>query len=143
MNDKWDDRFLRLAEQVAEWSKDPSTKVGAVVVDEKRRVIGVGYNGFARGVQDRIGRLSERTVKYDLTVHAELNAILNCSAPTAGSIVYVTQHPCARCAALLIQAGVAGVVCPRPDRGVMIRWGRSFELAVEQFSEAGVWMKEI
>ena len=74
---KWDLRFLKLAHHVGQWSKDPSTKVGAVIVDAQRRVLGIGYNGFPRGVDDSPGRYHDRPTKLDMVVHAETNAIMN------------------------------------------------------------------
>ena len=72
---RWDMRFLEMAQLVASWSKDPSTKVGATIVDDDRRVISVGYNGFPKGVADN-KRLEDRDEKYKMIVHAERNALL-------------------------------------------------------------------
>lgn len=112
---KWDDRFLSLAESVAAWSKDPSTKVGAVIVDEKRRVVGLGYNGFPRGVEDDVDRLSDRPTKYALMVHAEANAILNAGRSVEGCTIYVwptimVPAMCPSCAKLAAQAGIKRAV---------------------------------
>ncbi len=65
----WNKRFLDLAEHVASWSKDPSTKVGAVVVDEKKRVVSLGYNGFPRGVLDIDSRYNDRDTKHLFVAH--------------------------------------------------------------------------
>ena len=81
--DNWDKRFLDLAEHVAGWSKDPSTQVGCVIVNDKRVVVGLGYNGFPRGVEDTPERLNDRPTKYLMVQHAEVNAILNGSGATA------------------------------------------------------------
>jgi len=145
----WDNWFLGLAQYIATASKDPSTKVGAVIVDANRRVISVGYNGFARGVDDSPERLNDREVKYDLTVHAEKNAILFAQEDLAGCTVYTWPFPpCAPCAAMIVQSGITRVVAPnmahclkplkegdnaRPDR-----WKASCDRAVVQFKEAGV-----
>ena len=72
---KWDLRFLEMARNAASWSKDPSTKVGAIIVDDDKRVISVGYNGFPKGVRDD-ERLDDRQEKYKIIVHAERNALL-------------------------------------------------------------------
>lgn len=117
--DKWDHRFLRLAQHIATWSKDPSTQVGAVLVDNERKVIGMGYNGFPRGVDDLPHRYAVRGLKYEMVVHAETNAILNAVKDTAGATLYATFFPCPHCAALLIQAGIKRVVAacsPSDDR---------------------------
>src|SRR5947209_6370685 len=74
--EKWHRRFLGLAEYVSQWSKDVSTKVGAVILDSDKRVVSLGYNGFARGVMDTAERLNCRDLKYKMIVHAERNAII-------------------------------------------------------------------
>lgn len=136
-------RFLALAEHIAEWSKDPSTKVGCVLVDAQRRIVGNGYNGFPRGVDDCPTRYADRPVKYAMAIHAEANAILNSVAKTEGCTAYVTHHPCSNCAGLLIQAGVVRVVCPLPDAGISERFGDRFTTARTMFREAGVFLDMI
>lgn len=134
----WDARFLRLAFEVAGWSKDPSTKVGAVLVDADRRVIGLGFNGFPRGVDDSSYRLNDRPRKYLRTVHAEANAVLNAVASTKGATAYVTHHPCAQCAGVLIQAGAVRIVCPYPEGGFAERFEESILTSREMLHEANV-----
>jgi len=136
---KWDQRFIRLATEVASWSKDPGTKVGAVLVDD-RRIIATGYNGFPQNIEDSIQRYSNRDVKLAYTVHAEVNAILNAAkngAQTKNSTLYVTFPPCVSCATSVVQAGVSMVVCPclstAPER-----WRESFQLGQDLLKEAGV-----
>ena len=75
--DKWDSRFMEMAELVSTWSKDPSTQIGVVIVDPLRRIVSTGYNGFPRGLSDAPERYEERSVKYAHIVHGELNAILS------------------------------------------------------------------
>lgn len=133
---KWDTRFLALAEHVACWSKDPSTKVGAVIVDARKRVVSLGYNGFPRGIKDTDERLNNRDVRYKMTVHAERNAILFAARELAGSTIYVHPFmPCAPCAGEVIQAGITRCVAPRNDNP---RWAADFLLTEEMFKEAGV-----
>ena len=109
-NNKWDKRFLELAKHIAQWSKDPSTKVGAVIVDDQRRIISTGYNGFARGVLDIDERLSNRDQKLDMIVHGEINAIVFAREPLCGTTLYTWPFmPCSRCAAIVIQAGIKTV----------------------------------
>jgi dCMP deaminase len=130
----WDNRFLGLAEHVAQWSRDPSTKVGAVLVDNKRRILSIGFNGFPRGVADD-ERLHDRDTKYEMVVHAEANTLLFAAASVEGATAYVWPlPPCSRCAALLIQAGIARVVSPAPSE----RWADNCGLAARLFDEAGV-----
>ena len=76
-SEKWDGRFLDLATFIAEWSKDPSTKVGAALVRPDRTIVSVGFNGFPRGVLDHAERYQDRSTKYEMVVHAEMNALLS------------------------------------------------------------------
>jgi len=134
---------IEMAHHVATLSKDPSTKVGAVLFDEKRRIVSAGYNGFARGVADTDKRLSNRDVKYRLVLHAEKNAILFATGPTHGCTMVVTHPCCAQCAALIIQAGVAHVMWPQPAAEFEERWRQDLVLTREQFTEAGVSIYEV
>jgi dCMP deaminase len=137
----WDQRFLRLAEHVAGWSKDPSTKVGSVIVDAKRRVLGVGYNGFPRGIADDPTTLANRPEKLSMTVHAEMNSILNTGTPMSleGATLYATLYPCNECAKAIIQAGIARVVTYTPKSD---RWKEAHDTASAMFYEAGVEVME-
>ena len=133
----WDDRFLALADHIASWSKDPSTKVGAVIVRPNRTIASVGYNGFPRGVNDDLERLNDRPTKYSMTVHAEANAILSADGRIDGCTLYVTPlHPCSNCAALIIQSGISKVVAGMPTDPA--HWADSFAKAKMMFDEAGV-----
>ena len=135
-NEKWDARFLDLAQLVSTWSRDNSTKVGAVITDPANRVVSMGYNGFARGVRDTPERLADRDFKYPLTIHAEENAILFAERNLAGCTLYTWPFmPCGSCAAKVIQVGIHRVVSVVSDNP---RWVQSFQLAQQQFSEAGV-----
>lgn len=73
----WDIRFLELASHVSTWSKDPNTKVGAVIANENRQVLSLGYNGFPRGVEDKKSRYEDRATKLLFVAHAERNALDN------------------------------------------------------------------
>ena len=84
---KWDLRFLEMARNAASWSKDPSTKVGAIIVDDDKRVISVGYNGFPKGVRDD-ERLDDRQEKYKIIVHAERNALLFANSNVKNCHIY-------------------------------------------------------
>jgi dCMP deaminase len=133
----WDGRFLSLAHLVGTWSKDPSTKVGACIVRPDRTIAAVGYNGFPRGTKDDPALLVDRDVKYLRTVHAEMNAILSAHEPVRGYTLYVTPlYPCANCASVIIQAGIARVVALMPD--LPERWADNMKVAQGMFSEAGV-----
>ena len=136
---KWDLRFLRIAHEVSSWSHDPGTKVGCVLVSNKR-ILSVGYNGFPANISDSLERYANRDFKLAAVVHSEANAILNAAkngATTEGSTAYVTFPPCSQCAAALIQAGVSKVVCPNPENAPE-RWRASFKLANDLLYEAGL-----
>ena len=137
--DKWDERFIRIAFEVATWSKDPGTKVGAVLVDD-RRIIATGYNGFPQNIEDSLERYLDRETKLAYTVHAEVNAILNAArngSKTDGTDLYVTFPPCVACSTAVIQAGVNRVI--RPDLSTAPeRWRKSFHEGANLMSEAGV-----
>lgn len=135
---KWHRRFLDLAAHVAAWSKDPSTQVGCVLVDDDRRVIGMGYNGFPRGVKDSADRYDDRPTKYAMVQHAEANAILNATRDTRGCVAYVTHHPCSNCTGLLIQAGVRSIFTHSPPPGLAERFADSFRIARTMAQESGV-----
>lgn len=131
---KWDDRFIDLAKVVGSWSKDPGTKVGAVIVRPDRTIASVGYNGFPRGVEDKYRSREDKLLR---TVHAEANAILTCNESLVGYHLYVSPLcPCANCAALIIQSGIQYVVAEMPV--VKAEWKKSFEAAEEMFKQAGV-----
>jgi len=132
-----------MAAHVALLSKDPSTKVGAVIFDEKRRVISTGYNGFARGVEDYEDRLVDRDIKLKLTLHAEKNAILFATKALEGCTIVVTHPCCSQCAAMVVQAGIRHVLFPQPNLGFATRWADDLRLTNQQFLEAGVTVTEI
>jgi dCMP deaminase len=138
--DKWDARFCELARFVAEWSKDPNAKVGAVVFARRGGDISIGYNGFPIGVEDTVDRLLDNETKQELVVHAEQNALLAAGGRTQGATIYVWGKPvCARCAGSIIQAGVTRVVALDPALGdPNSKWTRFGQLADEMFREAGV-----
>jgi dCMP deaminase len=132
---KWDKRFIGLAEHISAWSKDSSTKVGAVLVDTEQRIISTGYNGPPRGVSDYYITRQERLFK---TVHAEENAILFATRSLKGATAYVTHACCANCAAKLIQVGIGRVVFPKPSADFLSRWQESYFSAMGMFKEVGV-----
>ena len=110
----WDEYFMGLAHLSAFRSKDPSTQVGAVIVNENKKIVGIGYNGLPTGLSDdefpwqREGGFQES--KYAYVVHAELNAILNATQNLRGCSLYVSLFPCNECAKAIIQSGIAEVV---------------------------------
>lgn len=111
--DKWTQRFMSLAEEAASWSKDPDCQVGAVIVSPDKRLFTFGYNGFPAGVYDGY-TMMEKEKKLELTVHAEVNAIINARRDLTGWSMYCTKAPCMDCAKAMIQAGIAHFYCPAP-----------------------------
>lgn len=135
----WNQRYLNIAKQIASWSKDPSTKVGAVIVGDKNQIISQGYNGFPRGFKDSLDRLYNRETKYKFTIHAEANALYNAlynGVSVNGTTIYVHGLPvCVECAKAIIQSGIKRVVY---DSLPKENWKQSNEDALKLFSEAGV-----
>lgn len=141
---KWDKRFLDLAQHIAQWSKDPSTKTGAVIVDDKQRIVSVGFNGFPRGVDDSPERYLDRETKYKLIVHCERNALLFAERNVEGSTLYTWPFmSCSQCAAMVIQSGIKRCVAPVVPPHLWERWGVDMALAAQMFREAGVELVEV
>lgn len=136
MSDKWDKRFLELAKLVGSWSKDPSTQVGAVIVDDDNRIISIGFNGFPKGVVDSQEKLLDREQKYDIIVHAETNALMFANKSVKDCTLYTWPfQPCSKCAGLIIQSGIKRVVSVVQNDQ---RWKKNFEVSSELFREAGI-----
>lgn len=110
----WDEYFMSLAHLSAMRSKDPNTQVGACIVNDKNRVVGIGYNGMPYGCSDDEypwGREGDTlNTKYAYVVHAELNAILNSTQNLDGAKIYVSLFPCNECAKAIIQSGIKEVI---------------------------------
>lgn len=111
----WDECFMRIAHVIADRSKDPSTQAGAVIVTSSNVVVGVGYNGFPRGIEDEAGLPWERegdlaATKYPYVCHAEENAVYNANNSTKGCKLYCTLFPCNECAKTIIQTGIVEVI---------------------------------
>ena len=145
MTSKWDLRFIGLAQHISTWSKDPSTKVGCVVVGEDREIRSTGFNGFPRGIIDNEERLMDREKKYPLICHAEENAIMHAArigVSLKDSTAYVTWPPCSRCARSLIQAGIREIVYPETGK-IPERWIEDFTISDSMLNEAGVAVRSI
>ncbi len=133
----WDIRFMGLAQhEVRGWSKDPDEKVGCVIVSPDRRRWSGGYNGFPVDVVDTPKRLADKDLKNELTVHAELNAILNARTDLTGWALYSTKAPCLDCAKAIIQAGLDRIVCPAIDASS--RWAHNQRRAKQLLGEVGI-----
>lgn len=136
---KWEARMLEIARIIASFSKDPSTKVGAVIFNPIRNtIITTGYNGFPRGTSDEPGLYEDREQKYPRVVHAELNAIVeaaNQGVSTRGGTLVCTHMPCADCAGAIIQAGITDVVYEHTGDTMERLHG---DKALQLFREAGI-----
>jgi len=139
---KWDMRFMEMATMVAGWSKDPSSKIGAVAVNDERRILATGYNGFPKGIEDTEERLNNRDEKYPRIVHEEMNAIMNAlyaGVSLKDSTLYVYGLPvCPSCTKCVIQAGIRRLVVPKyettPGNWIEVWNEQSFPM----LKEAGV-----
>lgn len=108
--EKWDRRFLSLCQHISEWSKDPSTKVGAIITDDIK-VISLGFNGLPQQIPDFPELLNCREIKYKHIIHAETNAILTAHRNLSGCTIYTFPFlPCTRCASEIVQSGISRVV---------------------------------
>jgi dCMP deaminase len=139
---KWDNRFMEMARVISTWSKDPSSQIGAVVVNDARRILATGYNGFPKGIADTEERLNNKEEKYSRIIHAEMNALMNAlysGVSLKDSTLYVYGLPvCSSCAKCVIQAGVKRVVIPTIKTN-KANWQAVWEQeSAPMFAESGV-----
>ena len=142
--DRWDMKFLRVADEVASWSKDNSTKVGCVVVVPDNDIRSTGYNGFPRGCDDDRLIYDDRHRKLLRITHAEANAVAaaaRAGVKLYGCTAYVNYPCCSQCAAILIQAGIIRVVTWNVE--LKPSWMDSVIEAEQLFREAGVEYEKI
>jgi dCMP deaminase len=119
----WDLRFLTLAKTIALFSKDPSTKVGAVIVRPDKSIVSTGYNGFPRQMEDRAEWYENRTEKYSRIIHAEVNALIQAKQSIDGCTLYTYPSLCCdRCCVQMIQAGITRFVSVVPLDDIWSRW---------------------
>lgn len=138
---KWTKRYLEMASLISQWSKDPNTGIGAVVIGDSGQILTTGFNGFARGIRDSKDRLNNREKKYTYIVHGEQNAIYNASLSgisLRNSTLYVYGLPvCSTCADGVIQSGIRKVVIQIAD-DVSEKWYESFQITKSKFRECEV-----
>ena len=143
----WDRYFINIALTVLQKSKDRSTKIGAVIVDEHHNLMNTGFNGFPIGIDDTNPEYHDRPLKYDMTEHAERNAIYQAAAGrggTRGATMYLGHSPidaiCTDCARAIIQAGIVTVVGPNEIKfeGKGEQWEKNCRTATHMLQEAGV-----
>ena len=155
MNDKWDRHFLGMALYHSRLSKDPSTRVGSVIVGPDRELLSAGFNGFPRGIADTPERLNNRETKLQFVVHAEMNALL-AAARTGmrlkGCVLYLAATddsgmiwggpPCTRCTVEIIQVGISEIVS-YPIKTAPSRWHSDLLVSRSLLDEAGVKYREL
>ena len=142
----WSIKYMKLAKEVASWSKDPSAKIGCVAVGKKGQILSQGYNGFPRGIHDSEERLNNREEKYKYVVHAEQNCIYNATlngVSLDGADLYVFGLPvCSECAKGVIQVGIKRVfMCYPPD--IPEKWEESKKVTFDMFGEARIMVHRI
>ena len=155
MSERWDRHFLSMALLHSKMSKDPSTKVGSVIVGPDRELLSAGFNGFPRGILDSAARLNDREVKLRLVVHAEMNALLaaartgmrlkGCTlylAATDDSGLVWGGPPCTRCVVEIIQVGISEIVS-YPVKAIPSRWHEDLKQARELIEEAEITYREV
>ncbi len=103
---EWDEYFMKIAETAAMKSKDPSSKMGCVIVDANKRVVSLGYNGMLQGADESKMTLSERPMKYYFSIHSEMNALIFAHQDLTGCTVYNRVATCDNCLKYCLQAGI-------------------------------------
>jgi dCMP deaminase len=155
MSERWDKHLIGLAIYHSKLSKDPSTRVGSVVVGPDREILSAGFNGFPRGIEDSPERLQDRDMKLKLVVHAEMNALLAAARTGVrlkGCTLYLAATddtgmvwggpPCTRCTVEIIQVGISEIVS-LPVKAVPSRWHEDLKLARTLLEEARVNYREV
>lgn len=140
LTEKWKGRLLRMAKDIASWSKDDSTKVGAVITTPEGKPRSWAFNGMPMGINDDIKERNERPAKYKWFAHAEQNAIDLAEGSLEGSIMFITFSPCTSCARSIIQNKISTVVVDEEyiaDK-MPIRWKDDMLIAEEMLKEAGI-----
>ncbi len=134
----WDLRFFNLAYVISNWSKDPNCKVGAVLISPDKTKISYGYNGFPRNIADNERINSDD--KNTLTIHAELNAILNAKADIKDWTLYSNKFPCIECAKAIIQSNLKRIVVKARSES---KWKESQDKAYNLLKEANIYITEV
>lgn len=139
----WDKRYLDLAQLVASWSKDPSSKVGGCIIDENGNPVSFGFNGFPKGMNDTEERLNDRTFKYAHTIHSEENCMLFANRTYfEGCTIYITHPPCSSCLCKMKQRKLTKVVCLDGGEDFKSRWSTDSVLTLAQELEIDIKIYE-
>ena len=136
----WHNRFMDLTKQVATWSKDPSTKVGAIIVDESNRIVSTGYNGALPHIDDEFA-LETKGNKYLFTVHAEQNAVMSAvkgKLNLENCRIYVTNSCCSECAKMITHSGIISTVITLKDADDTFRDRWNSEQADKLFKHSNI-----
>ena len=133
---KWHKRYLEMCDLVASWSKDPSSKFGAVITDKNDRVVSLGFNGFAQGFEDTPERWNDRQFKYRHVLHAEEQAILFAKRDLSNCKLYIQMPPCSSCMSKIAQSGIKTVICKAPSEDYLSRW--SIDEPMQVARECGI-----
>lgn len=137
----WDKFYLNLAKEISQKSKDPSTKVGAVIVRHDNTPVSFGFNGFPKRMDDSESRYLDREFKYRWVQHAERNALSFAREPLNGCKIYLTHPPCSQCLGAMAQAGIFEVYHSWVDYEFKERWNY-YELC-EISRELGISIWEV
>jgi len=146
----WNSYFISIADTVREKSKDPSSKIGAVIIGPERQIISTGFNGFPRGIDETDLTRWERPIKYQFVEHAERNAIYNAARhgiAVRGCAMYMVGFgppcvPCIECAKAVIQSGIVKVV-GHAVKEAPESWLDDLNFAKDLLIEAGVALEEV
>lgn len=139
----WDDTFMEICDVLSKRSKDPSTKLGCVIIGEHREILTTGYNCFPRGIDDNNPERYITPLKYKWIEHAERNAIYNairCNTALMNSCLYCNWIPCTDCCRAIIQSGIKEIVAK--DLSVPDRWVSDFRQSCIMLSEAGIKLRK-
>lgn len=141
----WDQYYLGLSKYVSSKSKDPSTKVGAVIVRPDHSLASIGFNGFAQRMPDNPELYANREEKYSRIVHAEINALNFCRDQSLqGYTLYTTPFmSCDRCFVQMVQKGIVRFVSPKPTEEQLVRWGAAFDRVRKYAQECHVELLEV
>jgi len=144
----WDKKFIDLTNDISDWSKDESTQVGAVIVNDRNKILSIGYNGLPIGVKDDVPERNERPEKYLWYEHAERNGIYSAAEEgiaLKGSTIYCNYFPCPDCARGIIQSGIKQVVYQHEDPNsgkTSDRWQHAKQVSKTMLSEARIRVRQ-
>ncbi len=144
MASKWDIRFLQLARHVSTWSRDPSTRAGAIITHPNKTVLSLGFNGFPQNMRDDAELYADRETKLSKIIHCEVNALILAEGSARGCCLYTWPlASCDRCCVQMLQAGIVRFVYPSIPESLVERWGASLAKSMAYIAEAGCEAVEV